>query len=407
MTFKWVKLTEVCEKITDGSHFSPKTKDRGYPYITVRDIENDAINFQSCKYVGEADFIELRRNGCSPKLNDLLFSKDGTVGKAALVNSSVDFVVLSSLAILTPKLNLINPSFLFYVLKSPDFLSAAIGKKTGVAIRRIILKNLKEIIVPLPPLATQQKIVAKLDAIFAEIDKATAAAEANAKNAEALFQSYLAQVFERGGEDWTENKLHEITTKIGSGATPKGGNDAYKETGISLIRSMNVYDDGFFYSKLAFIDNEQAKQLDNVRVEEDDVLLNITGASVARCCVVPSDVLPARVNQHVSILRVKKNILNPSLLHLILISPFHKGKLLTVGEGGGTTRQAITKAQLLEYTIRYPISQAEQRKLIGMIADIHSYTEKMKLSFKNKLENLPILKQSILKQAFAGELVKE
>ncbi len=407
MSFKWVKLFEVCERITDGSHFSPKTIDEGFPYITVRDIENDAINFQSCKYVSEQDFIELRRNGCSPKFNDLLFSKDGTVGKVAIVDDNVDFVVLSSLAILTPKLSLISPSFLFYVLKSPDFLSAAIGKKTGVAIRRIILKNLKQIFVPLPPLATQQKIVAKLDAIFAEIDKATSAAEANAKNAEVLFQNYLNKVFERGGEDWIENKLHEITTKIGSGATPKGGNDAYKETGISLIRSMNVYDDGFFYSKLAFIDNAQAKQLDNVRVEENDVLLNITGASIARCCVVPPDVLPARVNQHVSILRLKKNTLNPFLLHLILISPLHKRKLLTVGEGGGTTRQAITKAQLQEYSIRYPISQAEQRKLIGKIADIHSYTKKMELSFKNKLEILPILKQSILKQAFAGELVKE
>ncbi|MDB0048057.1 restriction endonuclease subunit S [Burkholderiaceae bacterium] len=407
MSFKWVKLSDVCERITDGSHFSPKTVDEGFPYITVRDIDNDNINFESCKFVTKEDFSELSKNGCSPKLNDLLFSKDGTVGKVALVSNDVDFVVLSSLAILTPKLNLINPSFLFYVLKSPDFVNTAIGKKTGVAIRRIILKNLKDISVPLPSLLIQKKIVAKLDAIFAEIDKATAAAEANAKNAEALFQSYLTELFERGGDGWIERKLQEITTKIGSGATPKGGGESYKETGISLIRSMNVYDEGFFYPKLAFIDDAQAKELANVTVEEHDILLNITGASVARCCIVPSDILPARVNQHVSILRAKNNVINPSLLHLLIISPLHKRRLLSVGEGGGTTRQAITKAQLQEYVIRFPVLHMEQLKLIEKISEIHSFTEKIKSSFENKLKNFPILKQSILKQAFNGELVKE
>ena len=93
MSFKWVKLSDVCERITDGSHFSPKTVDEGFPYITVRDIDKDNINFESCKFVTKEDFSELSKNGCSPKLNDLLFSKDGTVGKVALVSNDVDFVV--------------------------------------------------------------------------------------------------------------------------------------------------------------------------------------------------------------------------------------------------------------------------------------------------------------------------
>jgi type I restriction enzyme, S subunit len=119
---------------------------------------------------------------------------------------------------------------------------------------------------------------------------------------------------------WVTTKLGCVTTKIGSGATPLGGEEAYKPTGISLIRSLNVYDDGFRKAKLARIDDEQAARLANVVVEPDDVLLNITGASVARCCLAPSDLLPARVNQHVSIIRPVKEKLDSAFLQYLLIS---------------------------------------------------------------------------------------
>lgn len=78
-------------------------------------------------------------------------------------------------------------------------------------------------------------------------------------------------------------KLKDITTKIGSGATPSGGKQSYKTTGIALIRSLNVFDLNFSYDELAYINDEQAKKLNNVTIEPDDILLNITGASVARC----------------------------------------------------------------------------------------------------------------------------
>ena len=103
--------------------------------------------------------------------------------------------------------------------------------------------------------------------------------------------------------EWRETTLGELTTIIGSGATPRGGSNSYKDKGISLIRSQNVLDLQFTTNGLAFIDHEQADGLKNVIVEKKDVLLNITGDSVARVCMVTNFVLPARVNQHVSIIR--------------------------------------------------------------------------------------------------------
>ena len=104
--------------------------------------------------------------------------------------------------------------------------------------------------------------------------------------------------------EWEFVRLGDYCSKIGSGATPTGGKEAYLDKGeYSLIRSQNIYNNGFTPNGLAFISPEQAKKLDNVSVIEDDILLNITGDSVARVCLAPSKYLPARGNQHVAIIR--------------------------------------------------------------------------------------------------------
>jgi len=157
---------------------------------------------------------------------------------------------------------------------------------TGLTVPKLNQTSLKQIPIPLPPLAEQKRIVKILDKVFAKIETAKKNAEQNLQNAKELFESYLQNVFANGGEDWEKQRLKEVTIKIGSGATPRGGKKAYKEIGISLIRSLNVYDSGFRRGKLAFIDDNQAAGLANVVIEENDVLLNITGASVARCCIV-------------------------------------------------------------------------------------------------------------------------
>lgn len=162
-------------------------------------------------------------------------------------------------------------------------------------------------------------------------------------------------------DGWNWHKLKELTTKIGSGATPKGGDKAYKPSGISLIRSLNVHDRFFKEDRLAFIDNEQADALKNVIVESGDVLLNITGASIARCCIVPDEFLPARVNQHVTIIR-PTNKVNSKFLNYLIVNPKFKAQLLWQG-AGGSTRQALTKAMVEELDIPLP-SLPEQKRIV-------------------------------------------
>ena len=161
-------------------------------------------------------------------------------------------------------------------------------------------------------------------------------------------------------------QLKNVTTKIGSGATPKGGRDSYKKSGITLIRSMNVFDFKFTKKGLAFIDDKQAEKLKNVTIEEFDILLNITGASVARCCMVPKDLLPARVNQHVSIIRLNPLLANPYYVLNFLNTPAYKQYLLGLASVGAT-REALTKEAIENLNILLP-PLPTQKKIANILS---------------------------------------
>jgi type I restriction enzyme S subunit len=161
-------------------------------------------------------------------------------------------------------------------------------------------------------------------------------------------------------EKWETVMLGDNCLKIGSGATPRGGQENYKTEGISLIRSQNVLDFTFSKNGLAFIDDQQAKELSNVEISENDILLNITGDSVARVCQVPKDVLPARVNQHVAIIRPKQEVLNAAFLKYYLLSPKTKDFLLGLSSSGAT-RNALTKVMIENLEIIAPDITTQRR----------------------------------------------
>lgn len=195
--------------------------------------------------------------------------------------------------------------------------------------------------------------------------------------------------------EWKEYKLTDVCQKIGSGATPRGGQEAYLSDGeYALIRSQNVLDFYFTMKGLAFINEAQASKLKNVEIKERDILLNITGDSVARVCQVPSNILPARVNQHVAIIRPNPDIINNEYLKYYLLEPKVKDYLLMISSSGGT-RNAITKNMLEELVIQLPDLPTQTA-----IAEILSSLDD-KIELNNKInQELENLAQTLFKQWF-------
>jgi type I restriction enzyme, S subunit len=156
-------------------------------------------------------------------------------------------------------------------------------------------------------------------------------------------------------QGWRRASLGSLASKIGSGFTPRGGDAAYQSEGVSLIRSLNVYNDHFKEEGLAFLSEEQALALAGVAVEPKDILLNITGASVTRCCMAPEHFLPARVNQHVMIIRIDPEKADPFFVHKAINSDERKRQLLSYAQKG-STREALTKEMVSNFEVMLPTS---------------------------------------------------
>jgi type I restriction enzyme S subunit len=207
---------------------------------------------------------------------------------------------------------------------------------------------------PIPSITRQREIVSEYETLTNRIRLNNQMIQHLEATAQALYRKTFVDNIDKESlpEGWRMGTLGEVCSKIGSGATPKGGKDSYGHTGVSLIRSMNVFDMNFCYEELAHISNKQATLLDGVTVMKKDILLNITGASVARCCMVPQDVLPARVNQHVMIIRSKEDIMQYFIL-CVLCSDDAKRALLGMSQSG-STREAITKLEIESFEIMIP-----------------------------------------------------
>ncbi len=188
--------------------------------------------------------------------------------------------------------------------------------------------------------------------------------------------------------------LNAACSKIGSGATPRGGKESYKGGRTALIRSQNVYNEGFVRGGLVYISDEQASELRNVIVEPGDVLLNITGDSVARCCIVDSSILPARVNQHVAIVRAERDVLDARYLRYLLVQPLMQAHLLSLASAGAT-RNALTKGMLESLVIEVP-PLPEQRAIAHVLGTLD---DKIELNRKMS-ETLEELARTLFKSWF-------
>jgi type I restriction enzyme S subunit len=160
---KFTTVEDVCDIVTDGTHYTPKNVGSGIPFLTVKDVTDFELDFTNCSLISEVDYQTAKLGNSAPQKGDVLFSKDGTVGKVHVVATDKPFAVLSSLAILRPKTQLIEARYLGYALRSPFVLEDALKRKTGSAIRRIILSDLKRVRLPLPPLEEQRRIAEILD----------------------------------------------------------------------------------------------------------------------------------------------------------------------------------------------------------------------------------------------------
>lgn len=227
MSFKeWqtVTLEKVCSKITDGSHYSPKGIEVGYPMLTVKDMKDYGFDYSSCKRISENDFEKMIRNDCVPQKDDVLIAKDGSYLKHVFtVEESKEEAVLSSIAIFRPNQDIITSNYLKYFIINP-VTKKLISENyvSGSAIPRIVLKDFKKIKVKLPNLLEQKAIAYILSTLDEKIEVNNQINETLENMAQELFKRWFVD-FEfpnEDGEPYKSSGGEMIESELG--LIPKG-----------------------------------------------------------------------------------------------------------------------------------------------------------------------------------------
>ena len=304
-------------------------------------------------------------------------------GKCAIAKNLINGLALGSSEFHVIRVDeSISNKYLFNILNTEEVRVEAEEQMVGASgHRRVPISFYANLQIPLPPKEIQEKIVDEMEVLDEKVEQY--------RDELKSLRTDISTVI--GSAKGSLVSLGEITSKIGSGSTPRGGESAYKPSGITLIRSQNIYDEGMREKGLVFIDDEQAKKLNVVTIEKEDILFNITGASVARCCMVEEQYLPARVNQHVAIIRTNTKAL-AKYVQMVLVSSEYKNKLLEIASGG-TSREAITKTQLETFKIPLP-SLDEQSKIVSEIKTLEDKITKL----EQELDSIPSQKETILKK---------
>ena len=391
------------------SERSTKVSDRDYPALSVTkqgivpQLESAAKtdNGDNRKLIKKNDFVinsrSDRRGSCGISEYE---------GSCSLINT-----------VLAPKNNMVN-QYYNYLFKTELFADEFYKWGNGIVDDLWSTKwsSMKNIMVPFPPLKEQRIIADYLDIKCSQIDTIIAKEQSVIEKMQEYKQAIITQAITKGlnssakmketgfewigmvPEHWDVKKIKYLTSKIGSGKTPKGGSDVYIDEGVLFIRSQNVYDGYFDLSSVAFISHEIDSAMSNTRVYRNDVLLNITGGSIGRSCLYESDEL-ANVNQHVCIIRCN-NQMRPKFMQYFWNSRI--GKISIDIYQSGANREGLNFTEIGNTLVPTP-ELHEQDQIIdyldgqcGVINDVIQ----QKYSLINKLTEY---KKSLIYEVVTGK----
>ena len=319
----------------------------------------------------------------------------GSIGRVAI--TQYDAYVDRTLLIFEDYEKPINPIFWAFVIQQKFDVEKQ--RAPGGTIKTITKEALSDFKITMPNIDEQVAI----GNFFSTLDTTITFHQRKLEKVKALKTAYLAEMFPAEGERkpkrrfagftdaWEQCRLGDVTSKIGSGKTPKGGESTYANQGIPLIRSQNIYDAIVDLRGVAFISAETDSEMQNSRVNPDDILLNITGASIGRSAVYMED-FPANVNQHVCIVRPTSEY-SPTFIQQNIASSTGQNQIDSFQAGGA--REGLNFQQIAKISFSFP-SFEEQTK-IGTFFSTLDHT----ITFhQRRLEKLQNIKKAYLNEMF-------
>ncbi|WP_164469570.1 restriction endonuclease subunit S [Aliarcobacter cryaerophilus] len=404
--WEWKKLEEITELITKGT--TPTTngykfQNSGINFLKIENIINGDIDLSTIEmFISEEAHQSQKRSQL--KEYDVLFSIAGTIGDTAIVKKEhLPMNINQAIALIRPK-NILNSFFLKYSLLSIISQNTK-NKQRGGAIKNISLGDIKDLNYPLPPLEEQKRIVAKLDILFAKIDKAIALHQKNIDEADIFMASVLNDVFVELEEKYEKKYLDEISFLIDG---DRGSNYPKKEEFFEnefclFLNAKNVTRNGFLFLEKQFIRKEKDSLLRKGKLDREDLIITTRG-TIGNVAIYDKSIEfdNVRINSGMAIIRLKeKNLIYNRYIYKYLFAPQFLNYLSDVQSG--SAQPQITIKNLKESIVPIPPLKTQQ-KVVAYLDEISNKIEKIKQIQKEKMQSLKELKASILDKAFKGEL---
>lgn len=330
-----------------------------------------------------------------PIEGDIMVTGVGTLGICYVVKKSDRFYFKDGNIIWLKKKREVNSRFVEYAFKS-DFLKKQIDNSIGATVGTYTIIKAKNTLIPLPPLPTQQCIVAILDEAFDAIAKAKANTEKNLKNAREVFDSYLDNVFANPGDDWEMKRLGEIAN-ICYGYTEK---TSFQDVGPKFLRITDIQNNNVNWEIVPFCKIENI-ELSKYQLSEGDIVFTRTGATTGKSFLIKNPPLAVFASYLIRLRLLDFDRLKPDFLFLFFQSSQY-WNIIKVGLSG-STQGGFNATKLSEIKIQLPLLPTQQA-IVAKLDELSAETKKLEAIYQKKLDNLEELKKSILQKAFNGEL---
>ena len=397
---KWdsAKLSEVCLKITDGSHNPPKgiSEESDYLMLSSKNIFDDKITFTKPRFLTQKDF-EQEDKRTQIIGGDVLLTIVGTVGRVAVVPTDKKrFTVQRSVAVLKPNSQYVESRFLMYSLRS--LLAFLNEGARGVAQKGIYLRSIKEINISLPPLTEQKRIVEILDEAFEGIDRAIANTEKNLANARELFDSYLnKRLLEMASQEpiQTLSCITDLIIDCEHKTAPT------QKIGIPSIRTPNIGKGYLVLNDVNRVSRETYELWTKRGKPESGDLILAREAPAGNVGVIPKGETVC-LGQRTVLIRPDKNSVNSQFLAFLILHPIMQKKLLS--KSTGATVQHVNMKDIRKLAISQLPTIQLQQEYAKDLKKVQSESQRLEAIYQRKLEALQELKQSLLHKAFTGEL---
>ena len=372
-------------------------KTSGVPFYRGREVTRlSADGFvENELFISEAHFAELSKEYGVPKAGDIVITAIGTIGNSHVVRSSDRFYFKDASVLWMKRTSDVSSEFVNLWLKSPSFFDQ-LDRGNGATVDTLTIQKLQSVEISLPPPAEQQRIVGILDEAFEGIATAKANAEKNLQNARALFESHLQSVFTQRGKGWIEKKLGDMS-RINYGYTESA---SWENIGPKFLRITDIQDNRVDWSSVPTCRIE-ASDYPKYKLADGDIVFARTGATTGKSYLVAEPPEAVFASYLIRVQLSAKELL-PQFVNLFFQTPSYWDSIRA--GVSGSAQGGFNATKLGELVIPFPQSSKDQKTIIAKLDELSEETQRLASLYERKLDELEALKQSLLHQAFTGQL---